>query len=121
MYGKLFTVGSSSKNDPVRLSTTDMRTFPQKLAQKKSIPLNWQTSIVDLLKLLELDSSQSSRKLLTQNSKIFVGVDGSAEGNIALHRAMIEELAKTVSAQIEDAGKLVYKAFLLKHINEIYW
>lgn len=54
---------------------------------------NWQTSIVDLLKMLGLDSSLSARKELADELGIHVGADGSAEENIALHKAVMDKLA----------------------------
>ncbi|UAJ09285.1 DUF3597 family protein [Glacieibacterium megasporae] len=60
---------------------------------------NWQTSIVDLLKLLDLDSSLDARKGLAQELNVHAGADGSAEENIALHKAVMSELA-------ENGGKV---------------
>ncbi|MEL6542803.1 MAG: DUF3597 domain-containing protein [Pseudomonadota bacterium] len=67
------------------------------VARVSSIPgadkLNWQTSIVDLMKLLNLDSSYGNRKELAGE----VGIDGysgSAEDNIALHKAVMTKLAE---------------------------
>ena len=54
---------------------------------------NYQTSIVDLLKLLDLDSSLSARKELASELNVHAGEDGSAEQNIALHKAVMAELA----------------------------
>ena len=45
---------------------------------------NYQSSIVDLLKLLDLDSSLTARKELGQELGVHAGADGSAEQNIAL-------------------------------------
>ena len=56
-------------------------------------PSNWRTSIVDLLQLLGLDSSLQARKELANELNIHVGADGSAEENIALHRAVMQKLA----------------------------
>jgi hypothetical protein len=56
-------------------------------------PNNWQTSIVDLLTLLGMDSSLSARKELGQELGVHAGADGSAEQNIALHRAVMKQLA----------------------------
>ncbi|BBF70953.1 hypothetical protein SBA_ch1_31530 [Sphingomonas bisphenolicum] len=50
---------------------------------------NYQSSIVDLLKLLDLDSSLVARKELAAELNVHAGEDGSAEQNIALHRAVI--------------------------------
>lgn len=54
---------------------------------------NYQTSIVDLLKLLDLDSSLSARKELADELNVHVAEDGSAEQNIALHKAVMAQLA----------------------------
>ena len=56
-------------------------------------PSNWRTSIVDLLQLLGLDSSLTARKELGQELNIHAGADGSAEQNIALHKAVMQKLA----------------------------
>lgn len=65
------------------------------IAQGKGNPnLNWRTSIVDLLKLLDLDSSLQARKELGQELGVHAGADGSAEQNIALHKAVMRELEK---------------------------
>ena len=54
---------------------------------------NYQSSIVDLLKLLDLDSSLAARKELASELSVHDSADGSAEQNIALHRAVMKELA----------------------------
>lgn len=55
--------------------------------------LNWKTSIVDLMKLLNLDSSYANRKELAEEVGI-EGYSGSAEDNIALHKAVMRKLAE---------------------------
>lgn len=55
---------------------------------------NYQSSIVDLLKLLDLDSSLTARKELAQELGVHAGEDGSAEQNIALHKAVMAKLAE---------------------------
>jgi 3-oxoacyl-ACP reductase-like protein len=55
---------------------------------------NYQSSIVDLLKLLDLDSSLSARKELGEELGVHAGDNGSAEQNIALHRAVMDKLAE---------------------------
>ena len=55
---------------------------------------NYQTSIVDLLKLLDLDSSLDARKQLANELNVHAGADGSAEENIALHKAVMAKLAE---------------------------
>jgi 3-oxoacyl-ACP reductase-like protein len=63
------------------------------LAAKSGQPLNWRTSIVDLLKLLDLDSSLAARKELADEVGYAGPKDGSAEMNIALHKAVMAKLA----------------------------
>lgn len=60
---------------------------------------NWQTSIVDLLKLLDMDSGLDARRQLADELKVNVGEAGSAEQNIALSRAVMGMLA-------ENGGKI---------------
>ena len=55
---------------------------------------NYKTSIVDLLKLLDLDSSLAARKELADELRVHVAADGSADQNIALHRAVMDSLAE---------------------------
>lgn len=66
---------------------------------------NYKTSIVDLLKLLDLDSSLAERKELAQELNVHAGEDGSAEQNIALHKAVMQKLAENggiVPASMRD-------------------
>lgn len=55
---------------------------------------NWRTSIVDLLKLLGLDSSLEARKQLAQELGVQAGAHGSAEQNMALSKAVWRKLAE---------------------------
>ncbi len=60
---------------------------------KAGQPLNWRTSIVDLMKLLGIDSSLDNRKALAQELGYTGALDGSADMNIWLHKAVMRELA----------------------------
>ena len=74
-------------------------------AQKGNPDLNWRTSIVDLMKLLDLDSSLANRKELATELGYSGAKDGSAEMNIWLHKAVMRELEKnggTVPASMKD-------------------
>lgn len=62
-------------------------------AAKAGQPLNWRTSIVDLMKLLGIDSSLDNRKELAQELGYTGALDGSADMNIWLHKAVMRELA----------------------------
>ena len=64
------------------------------LAAQKGGGGNWRSSIVDLLKLLDLDSSLAARHQLAEELQVRAGPDGSAEQNIALSRAVWRQLAE---------------------------
>ncbi len=66
--------------------------------------LNWRTSIVDLMKLLGIDSSYENRKSLAHELGN-AGYAGSAEDNIALQKLVMNELANNggkVPAELLD-------------------
>lgn len=67
--------------------------------------LNWRTSIVDLLKLLNLDSSLQARKELAQELDFTGDTSDSASMNIWLHRQVMNKLAANggkVPADLKD-------------------
>jgi hypothetical protein len=75
------------------------------LAAKKGEKLNYQSSIVDLMKLLDLDPSLGNRKALATELGYTGATDGSAEMNIWLHKQVMAELEKNggkVSASLKD-------------------
>jgi len=55
--------------------------------------LNWRTSIVDLMKLLGIDSDYDSRKALAQELGR-TDYSGTAEDNVWLHRQVMGELSR---------------------------
>lgn len=71
----------------------------------QSQSLNWRTSIVDLLKLLSLDSSLQSRKELAAELHYTGDTSDSASMNIWLHRQVMNKLAANggkVPADLKD-------------------
>ncbi|MBX9752998.1 MAG: DUF3597 domain-containing protein [Roseococcus sp.] len=74
------------------------------LAARKGGGGNWRSSIVDLLKMLDLDSSLSARKQLADELGVHAGADGSAEQNVALSRAVWQQLAEN-GGQVPDSLK----------------
>ena len=72
----------------------DVGAVLSEMASMKGGGGNYQSSIVDLLKLLDLDSSLSARKELANELGVHAGADGSAEENIALHKAVMQKLAE---------------------------
>lgn len=80
---------------PAAPQPVDPMTAIERIAQEKGNPaLNWRTSIVDLMKLLDLDSSLDNRKELATELGYTGAKDGSAEMNIWLHAAVLRELGK---------------------------
>ena len=69
------------------------------LAAEKGGASDWRRSIVDLLKLLDLDSNLEARKELAAELDVNAGAHGSAEQNLALHKAVMRKLA-------ENGGKV---------------
>ena len=67
----------------------------KKIADGQGEKLNWQQSIVDLMKLLKLDSSFTARKQLAQELGYKGSLDGSAEMNIWLHQQVMTKLAES--------------------------
>ena len=69
------------------------------LASKRKEKLDWRKSIVDLLKLLDLDSTLSARKELAQELNYSGDMNDSASMNMWLHKQVMRKLA-------ENGGKV---------------
>ena len=82
-----------------QLQNVDIDKVLSDMASKKGGGGNYRESIVDLLKLLDLDSSLNARKELAQELNVNAGAHGSAEQNIALHKAVMKKVA-------ENGGKV---------------
>lgn len=78
---------------PVPMPVVDVEQMLDGMAAKAAEKLHWKTSIVDLLKLLGIDSSLAARKTLAQELNYAGPLDGSAEMNIWLHRQVMAQLA----------------------------
>lgn len=87
---------SAQQQDPQvqSLQNVDVDAVLTRLAQQKGGGGNYRTSIVDLLKLLDLDASLDARKELAQELGVNAGAHGSAEQNIALQKAVMRKLAE---------------------------
>jgi len=81
-------LASAAPSQPV-----DVIAVLSQMASAKGGGGNYQSSIVDLLKLLDMDSSLAARKELANELNVHVGADGTAEENIALHKAVMRKLA----------------------------
>lgn len=83
------TGGTSSRAAPITQVDVAQRLDAMPGADK----LNWRTSIVDLMKLINVDSSYANRKELA-NELGRTDYEGSAEDNIWLHKVTMKELSK---------------------------
>ena len=72
---------------------------------------NWKQSIVDLMKLLDLDSSLNARKELAKELGYTGALDGSAEMNIWLHKQVMAKLMES-GGTVPDEPEI---AFGLSH------
>lgn len=78
----------------------DVEAVLGQISQEKGNPqLNYDSSIVDLMKLLGIDSSLQNREQLATELGYTGPKDGSAEMNIWLHKAVMRQLA-------ENGGKI---------------
>ena len=72
----------------------DVTAILEQKAAANAQKLNWRTSIVDLLKLLDIDSSLQARKDLATELGAPADVMGdSAKMNMWLHKAVMQKLA----------------------------
>ncbi len=85
---------SPSPQPQPQAQQVDVGQVLDQIAREKGNPdLNYKTSIVDLLKLLGIDSSLDNRKELATELGYTGDKDGSAEMNIWLHKAVMQQLA----------------------------
>ncbi|MGB5076025.1 MAG: DUF3597 domain-containing protein [Sphingorhabdus sp.] len=77
----------------VAISDVDVVAHLEALAADNPQKLNWRTSIVDLMKLVGMESSLQERKDLAMELGYTGELEGSAEMNIWLHKAVMRELA----------------------------
>ena len=98
-------VGQPQPAAPAANAPVDVEAMlTRKLHAKGDPDLNWRTSIVDLMKLLDLDSSLAHRSELATELGYTGAKDGSAEMNIWLHREVMRKLAVsggTVPAELQ--------------------
>ena len=77
------------------ISQADLQSILEKLATDQSEKLDWKVSIVDLMKLLKLDSSFDERKKLAQELGYTGALNGSAEMNTWLHKQVMVKVAES--------------------------
>ena len=77
----------------------DVEAVLTNLAGQNKEKLDWRSSIVDLMKLLDLDSSLSARKELAKELNYTGDMNDSARMNVWLHKQVMIKLA-------ENGGKV---------------
>jgi len=88
-----------------RREEVDVEAVLTNLSGKNPQKLNWRSSIVDLMKLLDLDSSLTARKALAQELGYTGDTADSAAMNIWLHKQVMRRLAENggkVPADLKD-------------------
>ena len=79
---------------PVEIPMVDVVAQLESLAAANPQKLNWKTSIVDLLKLLDIDSSLAARKeLATELGCPADKMGDSAQMNMWLHKTVLQKIA----------------------------
>ena len=78
---------------PVAISEVDVEAILNDMADSAGQKLNWRTSIVDLMKLLDMDSSLNERKELAGELGFDGDTNDSASMNIWLHKQVMTKLA----------------------------
>ena len=76
------------------MSLDEVEAMIEKNAEGQDEDLEWDRSIVDLMKLLKLDSSLTARKQLAKELGYTGALDGSAEMNTWLHEQVMTKLAE---------------------------
>lgn len=80
---------------PVEIPVVDVMSKLEKLAKENPQELNWKTSIVDLLKLLGIDSSREARnELAVELGCPEEKMKDSAQMNMWLHKTVIQKIAE---------------------------
>jgi 3-oxoacyl-ACP reductase-like protein len=89
---------------PKPISRADVEAILHKVAADVREDLDWKRSIVDLMKLLKLDSGLGARKQLAQELGYSGALDGSADMNTWLHKQVMTKLAES-GGKVPDSLK----------------
>ena len=105
--------GATSSSDAAAAgSDIDVAAILDKAVARKKEKLTWRTSIVDLMKALDIDSSQSARKELAKELKYSGDTNDSAAMNVWLHKQMMAQLAANGGKLPPDDAKSSPGSFL---------
>jgi len=85
--------GASSSAPAAPAQSVDVAPILDKAVKAKGEKLEWRTSIVDLMKALDIDSSLTARKELAKELGYTGDTSDSASMNIWLHKQVMTKLA----------------------------
>ena len=91
--------GASAGGGTTSATTVDVAPILDKAVAAKHEKLEWRTSIVDLMKALDIDSSLAARKELAKELGYTGDTNDSAAMNVWLHKQVMIKLA-------ENGGKV---------------
>jgi Domain of unknown function (DUF3597) len=86
--------GTAQASQSVTMAEVDVDAVLTKLSAQQKEKLDWRSSIVDLMKLLKLDSSLSARKELAHELGYKGNTSDTAAMNIWLHKQVMQNLAQ---------------------------
>lgn len=86
------------------IAQVDVEAVLGTLASKQKEKLDWRRSIVDLMKLLDLDSGLAARKTLAHELGYTGDTNDSATMNVWLHQQVMQKLAKN-GGKVPDSLK----------------
>jgi hypothetical protein len=96
-------------------SQVDVAAVMDKLAAQSKEKLDWRKSIVDLMKLLKLDSSLGARKVLAKELHYTGNMNDSASMNLWLHKASHDQACgkrRKGSERAKELGKFPPSLFM---------
>jgi hypothetical protein len=102
------TSGSGAKTaaaPAARQAQVDVAAVLSGLASENKEKLDWRNSIVDLMKLLKLDSGLSARKELAKELNYTGDMNDSARMNVWLHKQVMVKLAEN-GGKVPDSLKI---------------
>ena len=91
--GSAASTGSAAAPSAAPAQSVDVAAIVDKAAAAKGEKLAWRTSIVDLMKALDIDSSFNARKELAKELGYTGDSNDSASMNIWLHKQVMAKLA----------------------------
>jgi hypothetical protein len=89
-------------SQPAAATPVDVTAILDKLASQSKEKLDWRHSIVDMMKLLNLDSSLGARKHLAEELHYTGNTNDSASMNIWLHGQVMTKLAENGGTVPDD-------------------